>query len=60
MGPFLFPPRAERVQVERQKNAACMTARPAVREVVGPMAAYLVSQGRPLPDFLAGLVPGKA
>jgi glutathione S-transferase len=37
-----------------------MTARPAVRQVVGPMAAYLVAQGRPLPDFLAGLVPGKA
>ena len=32
-----------------------MTARPAVRRVVGPMAAYIVSQGRPLPDFLAGL-----
>jgi glutathione S-transferase len=32
-----------------------MTARPAVRQVVGPMAAYVVAQGRPLPDFLAGL-----
>jgi len=32
-----------------------MTARPAVRRVVGPMAAFLVAQGRPLPDFLAGL-----
>ena len=32
-----------------------MTARPAVRQVVGPMAAYLVSQGRPVPDFLAGI-----
>ena len=34
-----------------------MTARPAVRQVVGPMAAYLVSQGRPLPDFLADVTP---
>jgi glutathione S-transferase len=32
-----------------------MTARPAVKQVVGPMATYLLSQGRPLPDFLAGL-----
>lgn len=31
-----------------------MTSRPAVRRVVGPMAAFLVSQGRPLPDFLSG------
>ena len=30
-----------------------MTARPAVRQVVGPMAAFLVSQGRPIPDFMA-------
>jgi glutathione S-transferase len=29
-----------------------MTLKPAVKQVVGPMAAYLVSQGRPLPDFL--------
>jgi glutathione S-transferase len=28
-------------------------ARPAVAQVAGAMAAYLVSQGRPLPDFLA-------
>jgi glutathione S-transferase len=34
-----------------------MTARPAVARVVGPMAAYLVSQGRQLPAFLAGLGP---
>jgi glutathione S-transferase len=33
-----------------------VTARPAVQQVAGPMAAYLVSQGRPIPDFLAGLV----
>jgi glutathione S-transferase len=36
---------------------AQMTARPAVRQVVGPMAAYLVSQGRTLPAFLSGLAP---
>ena len=34
-----------------------MTTRPAVRHVVGPMAAYLVSQGRRLPDFLASFAP---
>ena len=32
-----------------------MTARPAVRAVVGPMVAFLVSQGRPIPDFLSGV-----
>jgi glutathione S-transferase len=32
-----------------------MSARPAVREVVGPMAAYVLSLGRPLPDFLREL-----
>lgn len=32
-----------------------MTARPAVQQVVKPMAAFLTSQGRPLPDFLSGL-----
>jgi glutathione S-transferase len=38
-----------------------VTARPAVRQVVSAMAAYLVSQGRPLPDFLARLaVPSKS
>jgi glutathione S-transferase len=30
-----------------------VTARPAVRQVVSAMAAYLVSQGRPLPPFMA-------
>ena len=30
-----------------------MTARPAVRQVVGPMAAYLQSEGRPVPGFLS-------
>jgi glutathione S-transferase len=34
-----------------------ITLRPAVRKVVGAMAAYLVSQGRPLPSFVSGLVP---
>jgi glutathione S-transferase len=34
-----------------------MTTRPAVRQVVGAMAAYLVSQGRPLPDFLSSIAP---
>ena len=34
-----------------------VTARPAVTQVVGPMAAFLVSQGRPLPAFLAHLAP---
>jgi len=32
-----------------------MTARPAVRQVVGPMVAFLTSHGRPIPDFLSGL-----
>jgi glutathione S-transferase len=32
-----------------------LSARPAVRQVVRPMAAYLVSQGRKLPDFLAAI-----
>jgi len=30
-----------------------ITARPAVRAVVGPMVAFLISQGRPIPDFLS-------
>ena len=34
-----------------------VTARPAVRHVVSAMAAYLVSQGRPLPTFMASLAP---
>lgn len=32
-----------------------MTARPAVRAVVGPMAAWLHNAGRPVPAFLRGL-----
>ena len=34
-----------------------MTARPAVRSVVGPMAAFLLSRGRPVPDFLSSVLP---
>jgi len=34
-----------------------MTARAAVRQVVGPMAAFLISQGRPLPEFMSGFRP---
>jgi hypothetical protein len=34
-----------------------MTARAAVRQVVGPMAAFLVSEGRPLPEFLSSFRP---
>lgn len=36
-----------------------MTAKPAVREVVGPMVAYIVSRGRTVPAFLSALVPAK-
>ncbi len=32
-----------------------ISARPAVRRVAGTMAAYLVAQGRPLPDFLRAI-----
>jgi glutathione S-transferase len=32
-----------------------MTLRPAVRQVVGPMAAFLAANGRPIPDFLSGI-----
>jgi glutathione S-transferase len=31
-----------------------ITTRPAVRRVVDPMVAYLISTGRPAPDFLSG------
>jgi len=31
--------------------------RPAVREVVGAMVAFLVSQGRPIPPYLASPIP---
>ena len=33
-----------------------ISARPAVRDVAGAMAAYLISQGRPLPGFLSAIV----
>lgn len=33
-----------------------MTTRPSVRQVAGAMARFLVSQGRPLPDFMKKLV----
>jgi glutathione S-transferase len=33
-----------------------MTARPAVRSVVGPMASFLLSRGRPIPDFLSAVL----
>ena len=33
-----------------------MMSRAAVRQVLGPMAAFLVSEGRPLPEFMQGLV----
>jgi glutathione S-transferase len=36
-----------------------MTARPAVAQVVGPMADYIVSLGRPLPHFLSMLAPSR-
>jgi glutathione S-transferase len=34
-----------------------VTARPAVQRVVGPMAAFLASEGRPVPDFLSAPLP---
>ena len=34
-----------------------MGARPAVRQVVAPMAAFLLSVGRPLPDFMKRFAP---
>jgi glutathione S-transferase len=34
-----------------------LTTRPAVRSVVSPMAAFLLSRGRPVPDFLSSAVP---
>ena len=34
-----------------------LSQRPAVRQVASAMAQYLLSQGRPLPAFLAALVP---
>jgi glutathione S-transferase len=37
-----------------------VTARPAVRQVIAPMAAFLTAQGRPLPGFLAEAVAARA
>jgi glutathione S-transferase len=37
-----------------------ISARPAVRSVVGPMVKFLYSSKRPVPDFLAGVVDGAA
>jgi glutathione S-transferase len=34
-----------------------MTMRPAVKQVVSPMVAYIISLGLPVPDFLSGLAP---
>jgi glutathione S-transferase len=34
-----------------------MTTRPAVRSVVAPIAAFLRSRGRPVPDFLSSAAP---
>ena len=36
-----------------------ISARPAVRQVVGPMVAYLVSRGRDVPGFLSGFASKK-
>ena len=35
-----------------------MTSRPSVRQVVGPMAAYLASHGRRVPAWLQDTLPG--
>jgi len=34
-----------------------VTARPAVRQVVGPMVTFLIARRRPIPGFLSGVVP---
>lgn len=51
-----FPEDVRRLHAWRAR----MTQRPAVRQVVGPMVAYLVSQDRPIPQFLQEFVPGQA
>lgn len=48
-----FPDDVRRLHTWRAR----MTQRPAVREVVGAMVAYLVSQRRPIPLFLREFVP---
>jgi glutathione S-transferase len=45
------PAAAQRLLAWRER----MSARPPVRQVVRPMAAYLLSQGRTLPDFMAAV-----
>jgi glutathione S-transferase len=45
------PAGAQRLLAWRER----MSARPSVRQVVRPMAAYLLSQGRTLPDFMAAV-----
>ena len=52
-GDRMGAPHDRRHAETHRSGATRMTARPAVRQVVGAMAAYLVSQGRPIPDFLA-------
>lgn len=46
-----IPPSAARLRAWRDR----ISARAAVQRVVRPMAEYLVSQGRPLPPFLAAI-----
>ena len=47
-----MPDRAARLMAWRSR----MSERPAVRQVAGAMGRYLLSQGRPLPDFLQRIV----
>jgi glutathione S-transferase len=46
-----IPSSAKRLLAWRDR----VSVRPAVRQVVRPMAAYLIAQGRPLPEFLAAI-----
>jgi len=46
-----IPPSAERLRAWRDR----VSRRAAVQRVILPMAAFLVSQGRPLPPFLAAI-----
>jgi len=36
-----------------------VTLRPAVRQVVGPIAAFLIAHRCPIPDFMSGVLPGR-
>lgn len=47
-----MPEQAARLLAWRSR----MSSRPAVRQVAGVMGRYLLSQGRPLPGFLQGIV----